>query len=93
MAVTVRIPTTLRPLTGGVAMVEVEAGSVADVVAALDAAHPGLQDRIVDEEGNLRRFVNVFVDDDDVRYLDGLKTDVPDGQTVSIIPAVAGGDA
>ena len=53
--------------------------------------HPGLQDRVVDEEGNLRRFVNVFVDDDDVRYLDGLKTDVPDGQTVSIIPAVAGG--
>jgi sulfur-carrier protein len=91
MAVTVRIPTTLRPLTGGVATVEVDAGSVADVVAALDAAHPGLQDRIVDEEGNLRRFVNVFVDDDDVRYLDGLKTDVPDGQTVSIIPAVAGG--
>ena len=91
MAVTVRIPTTLRPLTGGVATVEVEAGSVADVVAALDAVHPGLQDRIVDEEGNLRRFVNVFVDDDDVRYLDGLKTDVPDGQTVSIIPAVAGG--
>jgi molybdopterin synthase sulfur carrier subunit len=91
MAVTVRIPTTLRPLTGGVATVEVEPGSLADVVAALDGAHPGLQDRIVDEEGNLRRFVNVFVDDDDVRYLDGLKTDVPDGQTVSIIPAVAGG--
>jgi molybdopterin synthase sulfur carrier subunit len=91
MAVTVRIPTTLRPLTGGAATVEVEAGSLADVVAALDGAHPGLQDRIVDEEGNLRRLVNVFVDDDDVRYLDGLKTDVPDGQTVSIIPAVAGG--
>jgi molybdopterin synthase sulfur carrier subunit len=91
MAVTVRIPTTLRPLTGGAATVEVEAGSLADVVAALDGAHPGLQDRIVDEEGNLRRFVNVFVDDDDVRYLDGLETKVPDGQTVSIIPAVAGG--
>jgi sulfur-carrier protein len=91
MSVTVRIPTTLRPLTGGAATVEVTAGVLADVVAALDAAHPGLQDRIIDEEGNLRRFVNVFVDDDDVRYLDGLKTDVPDGQTVSIIPAVAGG--
>jgi molybdopterin synthase sulfur carrier subunit len=89
--VTVRIPTTLRPLTGGAATVEVTAGVLADVLSALDAAHPGLQDRIVDEEGNLRRFVNVFVDDDDVRYLDGLKTDVPDGQTVSIIPAVAGG--
>jgi molybdopterin synthase sulfur carrier subunit len=91
MAVTVRIPTTLRPLTGGAATVEVTAGVLADVIAALDSSHPGLQDRIVDEEGNLRRFVNVFVDDDDVRYLDGLKTDVPDGQTVSIIPAVAGG--
>jgi molybdopterin synthase sulfur carrier subunit len=91
MSVTVRIPTTLRPLTGGASAVEVTAGVLADVIAALDAAHPGLQDRIVDDEGNLRRFVNVFVDDDDVRYLDGLKTDVPDGQTVSIIPAVAGG--
>jgi molybdopterin synthase sulfur carrier subunit len=91
MAVTIRIPTTLRPLSGGAAIVEVEAGVLADVIAAVDAAHPGLQDRIVDDEGNLRRFVNVFVDDDDVRYLDGLKTDVPDGQTVSIIPAVAGG--
>jgi sulfur-carrier protein len=91
VSVTVRIPTTLRPLTGGAATVEVTAGVLADVLSALDAAHPGLQDRIVDEEGHLRRFVNVFVDDDDVRYLDGLKTDVPDGQTVSIIPAVAGG--
>ena len=91
MAVTVRIPTTLRPLSGGAATVEVAGGSLADVLAALDAAHPGLQERVVDGEGNLRRFVNVFVDDDDVRYLDGLATNVPDGQTVSIIPAVAGG--
>ena len=91
MAVTVRIPTTLRPLSGGASTVEVAAGSLLDVIAALDAAHPGFHDRLLDEEGNLRRFVNVFVDDDDVRYLDGLKTDVPDGQTVSIIPAVAGG--
>jgi molybdopterin synthase sulfur carrier subunit len=91
MAVTVRIPTTLRPLSGGVSTVQVAAGPLLDVIAELDAAHPGFQDRLLDEEGNLRRFVNVFVDDDDVRYLDGLKTDVPDGQTVSIIPAVAGG--
>ena len=91
MPVTVRIPTTLRPLSGGASTVQVEAGPLLDVIAALDAAHPGFQDRLLDEDGNLRRFVNVFVDDDDVRYLDGLKTDVPDGQTVSIIPAVAGG--
>ena len=91
MAVTVRIPTTLRPLSGGASTVEVEAGSLSDVIKALDAAHPGFADRLLDDEGNLRRFVNVFVDDDDVRYLDGLDTNVPDGQTVSIIPAVAGG--
>ena len=91
MAVTVRIPTTLRPLSGGASTVEVDAGSLSDVIKALDAAHPGFGDRLLDDEGNLRRFVNVFVDDDDVRYLDGLATNVPDGQTVSIIPAVAGG--
>lgn len=91
MAVTVRIPTTLRPLSGGASTVEVDAGSLSDVIKALDAAHPGFADRLLDEQGNLRRFVNVFVDDDDVRYLDGLRTNVPDGQTVSIIPAVAGG--
>lgn len=91
MAVTVRIPTTLRPLSGGASTVEVEAGALSDVIKALDTAHPGFGDRLLDEEGNLRRFVNVFVDDDDVRYLDGLNTVVPDGQTVSIIPAVAGG--
>ena len=91
MAVTVRIPTTLRPLSGGASTVEVPAGSLADVIKALDAAHAGFGDRLLDEAGNLRKFVNVFVDDDDVRYLEGLATDVPDGQTVSIIPAVAGG--
>jgi sulfur-carrier protein len=91
MAVTVRIPTTLRPLSGGASTVEVEAGALSDVIKALDAAHPGFADRLLDDEGTLRRFVNVFVDDDDVRYLDGLATAVPDGQTVSIIPAVAGG--
>jgi molybdopterin synthase sulfur carrier subunit len=91
MAVTVRIPTTLRPLSGGASTVEVDAGALSDVLKALDAAHPGFADRLLDDDGNLRRFVNVFVDDDDVRYLDGLATNVPDGQTVSIIPAVAGG--
>jgi molybdopterin synthase sulfur carrier subunit len=91
MAVTVRIPTTLRPLSGGASTVDVDAGTLGDVIKALDAAHPGFADRLLDDDGSLRRFVNVFVDDDDVRYLDGLATNVPDGQTVSIIPAVAGG--
>ena len=91
MAVTVRIPTTMRPLTGGDKQVVVEPGTLSEIVAALEAAHPGLGERLVDEDGALRKFVNVFVDDDDVRYLDGLDTKVADGLTVSIIPAVAGG--
>lgn len=91
MAVTVRIPTTLRPMSGGNKTVEVGAGTLADVIAGLEAAHPGFADRLLDEDGSLRKFVNVFVDDDDVRYLDGLDTKVADGITVSIIPAVAGG--
>ena len=91
MAVTVRIPTTLRPLSAGNKAVEVAPGTLSDVIAGLDAAHPGFADRLLDEQGGLRKFVNVFVDDDDVRYLQGLETSVPDGLTVSIIPAVAGG--
>jgi molybdopterin synthase sulfur carrier subunit len=91
MAVTVRVPTTLRPLSGGNKLVEVTSGSLAEVIAALEAAHPGFADRLLDEHGALRKFVNIFVDDDDVRYLDGLDTVVADGITVSIIPAVAGG--
>lgn len=91
MSVTIRIPTTLRTLTGGSSQVEVEGATVGEVLMALDSAHPGFADRLFDEEGNLRRFVNVFVADDDVRYLDGVGTAVPDGETVSIIPAVAGG--
>jgi len=91
MAVTVRIPTTLRPLSGGVAQVSVDGTTLSEVIAALEAAHPGFADRLLDEAGKLRKFVNVFVADDDVRYLDGLATPVSDGDTVSIIPAVAGG--
>lgn len=91
MAVRVRIPTTLRPLSGGNAEVEVEGSTVGEVIANLDAAHPGFRDRLLDEDGGLRRFVNVFVADDDVRFLKGLDTEVPDGETVAIIPAVAGG--
>lgn len=91
MSVTVRIPTTLRPLAGGRSEVEVDGATVGDVLAALDGAHPGFNDRLLDEDGNLRKFVNVFVADDDVRFLDGLGTAVPDGETVAIIPAVAGG--
>jgi MoaD family protein len=91
MSVKVRVPTTLRTLTGGKSEVEVEAETVGEVVQALEQAHPGFADRLVGEDGKLRRFVNVFLADDDVRFLDGLDTKVPDGETVSILPAVAGG--
>ncbi|HLM63201.1 MAG TPA: ubiquitin-like small modifier protein 1 [Acidimicrobiales bacterium] len=91
MTVSVRIPTTLRTLTGGQAEVKTEGETVRDVLAGLDAAHPGFSERLIDADGGLRRFVNVFVADDDIRFLDGLDTPVPDGETVAIIPAVAGG--
>lgn len=91
MAVTVRIPTTMRPLSGGASTVELEGATLGDVLAALEGAHPGFRERLFDDDGNLRKFVNVFVADDDVRYLDGLGTATPAGTTVSIIPAVAGG--
>ena len=87
MSVTVRIPT----LTGGAGEVAVEGSTVGEVLKALDAGHAGFADRLFDEGGNLRRFVNVFLADEDVRFLDGLATAVADGQTLSIVPAVAGG--
>ncbi len=91
MVVKVRVPTTLRTLTGGASEVEVDGTTVGEVLAALEAAHPGFAERLLDDDGGLRRFVNVFVADDDVRFLEGLDTKVPDGETVAIIPAVAGG--
>lgn len=81
----------MRPISGGTSTVQVEGATLGDVLAALDVAHPGFAERLFDESGALRKFVNVFVADDDVRYLDGLATVVPEGETVSIIPAVAGG--
>ena len=91
MSVTIRIPTTLRPISGGQAQVAVEGSTLGEALANLDVAHPGFRDRLFDEAGTLRRFVNIFVADDDVRFLQGLETPVPPGETVSIIPAVAGG--
>ena len=91
MSTTVRIPTALRTLTGGAGEVSVEGSTVGEVLKSLDAAHPGMAERLFDDGGALRRFVNVFVADDDIRFMSGLDTPVPDGETVSIIPAVAGG--
>ena len=91
MSVTVRIPTQLRELTGGAAEVDAEGATVADVLKDLEAKHAGFSERLFDEKGELRRFVNVFVADEDIRFLDGLATPVADGGVVSIVPAVAGG--
>ena len=91
MVATIRIPSQLRGLSGGAAEATVEGQTVAEVLAALDAAHPGLRDRLFDDVGKLRQFVNVFVGEEDVRFLEGLNTVVTAGTTVTIIPAVAGG--
>ncbi len=88
---TVRIPTQLRSLAAGSAEVDVEGSTVGEVLKALEAAHPGFQERLFDDGGGLRRFVNIYVGEEDVRFSDGLDTKVEAGQTVSIIPAVAGG--
>ena len=91
MSVTVRIPTQLRPLTGGVSELKVDAGNVREVIELVDREHPGLKARVLDEQGSLRRFVNMFVADEDIRFLQGLDTALSAGSTLSIIPAVAGG--
>jgi len=91
MTATVRIPTPLRNLTGGQSTVDAEGSTVTEVLKAVDATHPGIGERVFDDAGEIRRFVNVFVEDEDVRHADGQNTTVPEGATVSIIPAVAGG--
>ena len=93
MSVSVRIPTILRTYTDGAAEVTVQPAddTLAGVLDALEAAAPGIRARVLDDAGALRRFVNVYVDDDDVRFTDGLATPTLDGARISIIPAVAGG--
>ena len=91
MSVHVRIPTILRTYTDGASEVTVEGDTLSAVLDSLEASYTGIRSRIVDETGELRRFVNVYVGNDDVRFLDGLATSTPDGAKVSVIPAVAGG--
>jgi sulfur-carrier protein len=91
VTVQIRIPTILRSYTGGAAEVTASEGTLRDVIASLDVAYPGLGGRIIDDGGNLRRFVNVYVGDEDVRFAQGLDTQVPAGERISVIPAVAGG--
>jgi molybdopterin converting factor small subunit len=90
MVIEVSIPTILRQYTGGAKAVDGAGDTLAAVIDDLEARHPGLRDRLVDGDG-LRRFVNVYLNDEDVRFLDGLKTQVHDGDSVTVLPAVAGG--
>jgi molybdopterin converting factor small subunit len=91
MSVSVRVPTILRTYTGGESEVSADGATLSEVLESLDGSYPGIKGRIIDEQGELRRFVNVYVGNDDVRFLDGLSTAVSEGTQISVIPAVAGG--
>lgn len=91
MAVNVRIPTPLRTLTGGAETVSADGKTIQALIDNLEALHPGLKDRLVDEKGNVRRFVNLYVGEEDIRFLDGLQTELKDGDEISVVPAIAGG--
>lgn len=90
--VTVRIPTPLRTLTGGEEQVQASGSTVKDVIETLEKNHPGIRERLLDDKG-VRRFVNIYVGDEDIRFLDGLSTQVKSGDELSIVPAIAGGAA
>ncbi|TKB91183.1 MAG: MoaD/ThiS family protein [Nitrospira sp.] len=87
----VRIPTPLRPVTKGQGEVETKAGSVVEMIESLNSTYPGIKDRLCDEMGELRRFVNIYVNEEDIRFLTGKDTPLKDGDEVSIVPAIAGG--
>ena len=87
----VRIPTPLRPLTKGQSEIEAKAASISEMIETLNDSHPGMKDRLCDESGELRRFVNIYVNEEDIRFLKGKDTSLKDGDEVSIVPAIAGG--
>jgi molybdopterin synthase sulfur carrier subunit len=87
----VRIPTPLRPLTKGQGEVEVAAANIVDMIDTLNSAHPGIKARLCDDNGELRRFVNIYVNEEDIRFLKGKDTSLKAGDEVSIVPAIAGG--
>ncbi|ACO03379.1 MAG TPA: MoaD/ThiS family protein [Persephonella sp.] len=91
MAVTVRIPTALRRVTQGQGEVQVEASTIAELIDKLEAEFPGIKERLVEPNGEIRKFVNFFVNDEDIRFLKGKDTELKDGDIVAIIPAIAGG--
>lgn len=91
MAVMVRIPSPLRKLTGGASEVEAKADSIGGLISALESSYPGMRERLCDETGAVRRFVNIYVNDEDIRFLTNQNTPLKDGDQVSIVPAIAGG--
>ncbi len=91
MAVSVRIPTPLRKFTNDQSNVQIEGSTIGQVLDNLEASHSGIKEKLVDEEGEIRRFVNIYVNDEDIRFLDGAATEVKDGDSVTIVPAIAGG--
>ncbi len=91
MAITVNIPTPLRKLTNNQSEVELDAATVGELVDGLEAAYAGIAEKLLDDGGEIRRYVNVFVNDEDIRFLDGKATPLKDGDNVSIVPAIAGG--
>ncbi len=88
----VRIPTPLRPMTGVKNEVEIDGNTIAEIIDNLGTAHPGIKERLYDEEGEVRRFINIYVNEEDIRFLTGKDTPLKDGDQVSIIPAIAGGN-
>ena len=91
MTITVNIPTPLRKLTNNLSQVELEAGTVGQLVDGLEGAYAGIAEKWLDDSGEIRRYVNIFVNDEDIRFLDGKETPLTDGDNVSIVPAIAGG--
>ena len=91
MAITVRIPTPLRRLTDGADSVETDSANIQNTIENLEQKYPGIRERLIDDSGELHRFVNIYVNGEDIRFVDGLKTNIKDGDEVSIVPAVAGG--
>lgn len=91
MSIQVRIPTPLQSLAGNKDIVAATGSTVSEVLAALEKAHPGFKQRLYDEKGELRRFINFYVNDEDIRFLDGANTKIKDGDEISIVPAIAGG--
>ena len=93
MAVTIRIPTTFRELTEGNSLISSNGKTLRELIDQVQTEYPDFVNRVLDDEGNLQRFVNIFLDDEDVRFLGGLDTEIEEGQIVSIVPAVAGGNS